>query len=400
MRCAERAFLPARQRKSLVTHRLHGRGLDGFGIGHARQDAGQSAGEHGLAGAGRADEQQAVAAGRGDFERAFGVLLAAHFAQVRTGVFRWQRRKPVHRQQRRTMQVSGDIEQVGGGVNTGAFRKHGFVGVGCWKYQRALRVACRERRGKRAAHGAQLSGERQLADEFDIIQCRCRDLAGSGEDTDCDRQIETPAFLGQIGGCEVDGDAARGKLELGSEQGAAHPVAAFFYLGSGRPTMESPGRPLDRCTSTVTAGASMPARARLCTTASDMESFPCALVIYFLSSAFSSSATCFRVLPGARGARQHRGLHLQLFARDEIELGQRRGQRRTQFFSTSWASPPGTARRSESSTCSIFCGLITGLLRRMSVTEATQTRPITSGILLWESREVRRECSCSVGPCR
>jgi hypothetical protein len=65
--------------------------------------------------------------------------------------------------------VSGDIEQVGGGVNTGAVRQHGFVGVGCWKYQRALRAACRERCGERAAHGTQLPGERQLADEFDIL---------------------------------------------------------------------------------------------------------------------------------------------------------------------------------------------------------------------------------------
>jgi hypothetical protein len=36
-----------------------------------------------------------------------------------------------------------------------------------------------------------------------------------------------------------------------------------FTAASGRPTMDSPGRPLDRCTSMVTSGASIPTWARL-----------------------------------------------------------------------------------------------------------------------------------------
>ena len=47
-----------------------------------RQDAGQARGQHRLARAGRADEQQVVAAGRGDLQRPLGVLLALDVAQV------------------------------------------------------------------------------------------------------------------------------------------------------------------------------------------------------------------------------------------------------------------------------------------------------------------------------
>ena len=50
-----------------------------------RQDAGQPRRQHRLAGAGRADHQQIVAAGGGDFERAFGALLALDVRQVEPG---------------------------------------------------------------------------------------------------------------------------------------------------------------------------------------------------------------------------------------------------------------------------------------------------------------------------
>ena len=47
-----------------------------------RQDRGQARRQHGFAGAGRAAHQEIVAAGRGDFQRALGALLALDVAQV------------------------------------------------------------------------------------------------------------------------------------------------------------------------------------------------------------------------------------------------------------------------------------------------------------------------------
>ncbi len=50
--------------------------------GERRKDRGQPLGEHGLAGAGRADHEDVVAAGGGDFEGALGGLLSAHIFEV------------------------------------------------------------------------------------------------------------------------------------------------------------------------------------------------------------------------------------------------------------------------------------------------------------------------------
>ena len=43
---------------------------------------GNALGEHGFAGAGRADHQDVVTAGSGDFEGTLGGLLAAHVGEV------------------------------------------------------------------------------------------------------------------------------------------------------------------------------------------------------------------------------------------------------------------------------------------------------------------------------
>ena len=56
-------------------------------------------------------------------------------------------------------------------------------------------------------------------------------MSGRGEDAERDGQIEAPAFLGQIGGSEIDGDAARGKIELAVLQRGAHAILAFFDFG-------------------------------------------------------------------------------------------------------------------------------------------------------------------------
>ena len=48
-----------------------------------------------------------------------------------------------------------------------------------------------------------------------------------------DRQVEAPAFLGQVGGREVDGNALDREFELAILQGRTHAVLAFLYFGFG-----------------------------------------------------------------------------------------------------------------------------------------------------------------------
>ena len=57
-------------------------GFERFFEAQRRQDGRQALGEHGFAGAGRADHEDVVAAGGGDFERALGDVLAADVFEV------------------------------------------------------------------------------------------------------------------------------------------------------------------------------------------------------------------------------------------------------------------------------------------------------------------------------
>ena len=57
-------------------------GLERLFEAQRREDRGQALGEHRLAGAGRADHEDVVAAGGGDLERALGDVLAADVAEV------------------------------------------------------------------------------------------------------------------------------------------------------------------------------------------------------------------------------------------------------------------------------------------------------------------------------
>jgi hypothetical protein len=56
--------------------------LEGLVVGERRQDSREPAREHRLAGAGRADHQQAVSASGGDLQRPASVGLSAHVPQV------------------------------------------------------------------------------------------------------------------------------------------------------------------------------------------------------------------------------------------------------------------------------------------------------------------------------
>ena len=64
-------------------HRPDAGGLQGLPGGQVRQNGGQPFGQHGLAGTGRADEQQVMSAGGSDLQRPFYVLLPHHVPQVR-----------------------------------------------------------------------------------------------------------------------------------------------------------------------------------------------------------------------------------------------------------------------------------------------------------------------------
>ena len=84
MRRAVRAHPPCSRRKP-AGERGDRRGGERLFLGQRRQEARQPLREHRLAGAGRADHQQAVRAGCGDGERSLRGLLAAHVGEIGRG---------------------------------------------------------------------------------------------------------------------------------------------------------------------------------------------------------------------------------------------------------------------------------------------------------------------------
>ena len=82
MRRAERPPVGERAVFDLAGDRGDHRDFEQLGRRQRRQDRGQPRRQHRLAGAGRADHQEVVAAGGGDFERALGALLALDVGEV------------------------------------------------------------------------------------------------------------------------------------------------------------------------------------------------------------------------------------------------------------------------------------------------------------------------------
>jgi len=208
-----------------------------------RQHARQPAREHRLARTGGADQQQMVAARRGDLERAAGHGLAADVGEVLARLARvlGRRRRggrqlgaaqprcrflePRHRVHREPL----DQRRLGGGVR---------------RAEQRLRARAPRRLGEaeRAAHAAQAPVERQLADRGRPREPISRHLAGRGEQPERHRQVDRGAFLGSARGGEVHGGLAVGRREAGVTQRRPDPIAHLARGGVGLSGEDEPGQ--------------------------------------------------------------------------------------------------------------------------------------------------------------
>ena len=127
-------------------------------------------------------------------------------------------------------QVRRHLQQRLRRIHGGIFHQGGFGGIRLRQDKSAPAVHRAIGHGQRAAYRAQLAGQRKFSRVFVFGEFAGRYLSGRGEYAECDRQIEAPAFLGQIGGSEVDCDAARGKIELAILQRGAYAVFAFLHF--------------------------------------------------------------------------------------------------------------------------------------------------------------------------
>ncbi len=210
-------------------------GLDGLIEGQRRQNAGESFRKHRLAGPRRANHQDVVGAGGGNFQSPLGGGLAAHVAKVqRCGRLRLM---PVGSRR-------GRFEIVGPGDHGHDFRQaaravhldvlhhrrfgrilHGNNDAGDPVFTRA------NGHRERAANRTDGAIQREFANQQVLVELF--DHAHRAQDAERHRQIEARAFLAHVGRRQVDGDSLVGIAESGVDERALDALAALADGGVG-----------------------------------------------------------------------------------------------------------------------------------------------------------------------
>ena len=128
-----------------------------------------------------------------------------------------------------------DFEQGVDGVDVDAFDHGSLAGVGGGDDEGAnAGGAGGDGDGQHALDGAQTAVETELADQQEVGDVLDVQAAVGAEDADGDGQVEAGAFLLNVGGGEVDGDAGGRNVEAGVLDGGADAVAGLADGGVGQ----------------------------------------------------------------------------------------------------------------------------------------------------------------------
>ena len=218
------------------------------------------------------------AAGRGDLQRTLGGRLALHVAQVGRGRCRRRGQRPRLRQRRcvvARLQRLHHLQQAVGGADV----QRADPGRGLRAFTGQHQAARGGRRGARPAPGparrAPAAARRPATARRQIRRPsrRCGSIAPAA--------ARMPSAIGRSKRPDSLGRSAGARLTVMRLLcGKAKPLCSSaartrsrdsFTSVSARPTSVKLGRPLARCTSTVTAWACKASSARLWTTAKDMD---------------------------------------------------------------------------------------------------------------------------------
>jgi hypothetical protein len=185
-----------------------------------------------------------VAAGGRDFERAFRRLLAFDVLEIGHRLVAGIGRRLRPAQGLQSLEVVNELKQVlrreDGHVGSGP---RGFGPARSGTDQPLAERVRTDRGGQRAGDGSDRSVERQLAENAEALDRVAGNGAGRGHQPEHDRQIVMAAFLRQIGGSEIDGDAFRRESEPDGVQRPAHPLAALRHGLVGKADDGEGGQP-------------------------------------------------------------------------------------------------------------------------------------------------------------
>ena len=210
----------------------HARDLDGLVEGERRHDAGQTPGQHCLAGPRRPDHQHVMSAAGRDFHGALGVGVTPNVGKVQT-VPGW-RRQPAPRIDRDRLDDALGVQVLDGVVN-GAHWDHfhpadhgGFGGVVPRDEQR--REACppaMERDREHPSHRLHGAFERHLAEHDGALDEAGLDDPRRAQKAEGDRKVEGGPFFPDVCRRQVDGDTLHREIEARVPDGSSDPVATL-----------------------------------------------------------------------------------------------------------------------------------------------------------------------------
>lgn len=199
-----------------------------------RKNSGDSLGQHRFAGAGRADENDIVPAGGRDLQRALHGFLAFDVGEIEfVGIFPSEQRVEVDfgwLDRMSAFDERNGFPKILNRINRQASDHAGFGRVLDRDEQPGFAGGAGLHGDlQNAFDGANGAVQGEFADKHIFVEIVANHLICRGDDADRDRQIETRAFLANVGGREINCAAAQRRFEPGICQSGAHPVARFLH---------------------------------------------------------------------------------------------------------------------------------------------------------------------------
>ena len=199
--------------------------LHRLGVGQVGKHPGETPGQHGLAGAGRAEQQQVVPTGRGHLHRPSGLALADDVGQVRHVAHPLLPQRRVRQGAGAAAQQGDHLGQAGHGQRLGHRGQLGLGDVVGGHQHRAPRASAQA--GQDPADRPDLPVQRQLAEQYLLPR---RQLLQRPQDRHDDGEVEPGAALVGVGRGEVDHDLAGRQPDADGGQRRLGPVGR---LGEG-----------------------------------------------------------------------------------------------------------------------------------------------------------------------
>ena len=232
MRAAERPLLqepPLAQKAGDAVYLGH---FQGLGFAHGRQDSRDALGQHGLAASRRADHEDVMAAGCGDFQDPLGFGLALDFGEVDVIVqlVRRQGFRPGRVQRLFTGQAGGDVAERIDTVDREVRTEQGFGGIVAADEDRLHPLGGPfQDHGQDTVHRPDAPVQGQFPHEEAFFAGLFGNLAARHQDGHGQAQIQAGRVLLQVSRRQVDRQAAHGKFIAAVLDGSPDPLFGLFH---------------------------------------------------------------------------------------------------------------------------------------------------------------------------